>query len=43
MQKSETFFDNMPMPAFKIPIMFRSVGRCGEIGYTMGNEKGLKG
>ena len=43
MQESETFFDNMLMSAFKIPIIFKSVGRCSEIGYTMGHEKGLKG
>ena len=30
MQESETRFDNMPMSAFKIPIMFKSVGRCSE-------------
>ena len=27
MQENETYFDNMPMPMFRIPIMFRSVGR----------------
>ena len=43
MQESETRFDNMPMLAFRIPIMFKSVGRCSEMGYTMGREKGLKG
>ena len=36
MQESETRFDNMPIPAFRIPIMFKSVGRCSEMGYTMG-------
>ena len=36
MQKSETNFDNMSMLEFRIPIMFRSVGRCSEMGYTMG-------
>ena len=30
MQESKTHFDNMPMLAFKIPIMFRSVGRCSK-------------
>ena len=43
MQESETRFDNMSMSAFRIPIMFRSVGMCGEMGYTVGREKGLKG
>ena len=44
MQESETRFDNMPMSVFKIPIMFRSVGRrCSEMSYTMGREKGPKG
>ena len=43
MQESESRFDNMPMSAFKIPIMLKSVGRYSEIGYTMGREKGLKG
>ena len=36
MQESETRFDNMPMSGFKIPIMFRSLGRYSEISYTMG-------
>ena len=36
-------FDNMPMLGFRIPIVFRSVGRCSEMGYTMGSEKGPKG
>ena len=27
MQQSETRFDNIPMLALKIPIMFKSVGR----------------
>ena len=40
MQESDTRFDNMPIPTFKIPIMFKSVWRCSEIGYTMGCEKG---
>ena len=39
MQRSETSFDNMPMSAFRVPIMFRSVGRCSEMGDTMGREK----
>ena len=43
MQKSKTCCDNMPIPAFRIPIMFRSVRRGSEMGYTMGCEKGLKG
>ena len=43
MQESETHIDNMSMSAFRIPIMFRSVGRCSKMGYTMGCEKGLKG
>ena len=42
MQESETHFNNMPMSEFKIPIMFRSVGRCSEMGYAMGREKGPK-
>ena len=36
MQESETRFNNMSMSTFRIPIMFRSVGRCNEMGYTMG-------
>ena len=43
MEESETCFDNMPMSVFRIPIMLRSVGRCGEMGYTMSCEKGLMG
>ena len=43
MQKSETRFDNMSMPTFIIPIIFRSVGRCSEMSYTMGRKKGPKG
>ena len=39
MQESETCFDNMPMLTFRIPIMFRSMGRCSEMGYTMGSEE----
>ena len=43
MKESETRFDNMPMPAFRTPIMFNSVGRFSMMGYTMGREKGSKG
>ena len=39
MQKSETYFDNMSMPEFRVPIMFRIMGRCSEMGGTMGCEK----
>ena len=39
MQESETLFDSMPMLTFRIPIMFRSVGRCSEMGYTMGRKE----
>ena len=42
MRESETRFYNMPMRVFRIPIMFKSVGRGSEIGYTMGREKGPK-
>ena len=42
MQKSETRFDNMPMLTFRIPIMFRSVGRCNEMSYIMDRKEGLK-
>ena len=42
MQESENHFNNIPMSAFRIPIMFRSVGRCSEMGYTMGHKEGLK-
>ena len=42
MQGSESRFDNMPMLVFRIPIMFRSVGRCSEICYTMGRKERLK-
>ena len=31
------------MPVFRIPIMFKSVGRCSEMSYNMGSEKGQKG
>ena len=40
MEENETRFDNMLMPAFSIPFMFRSVGKFNEMGYTMGCEKG---
>ena len=43
MQESETRFDNMPMPAFKIPIMFKSVRRYSEMGYTMGLRERTEG
>ena len=42
MQESETRFDNVLMSAFRITIMFRSVGRCSEMGYTMGRKEGPK-
>ena len=42
MQESETHFNNMPLSGFRIPIMFRSVGRCSEMGYTMGHKEGPK-
>ena len=42
MQESETRFNNIPMSAFKIPIIFRSVGRCSEMSYTMGRKEGPK-
>ena len=42
MHENETHFDNMSMPTFRIPIMFRSVGRCSEIGYTMSRKEGPK-
>ena len=42
MQESETRFDNVSMSAFMISIMFRSVERCSEIGYTMGRKEGPK-
>ena len=40
MQESETRFNNMLMLAFRIPILFRSVGRCSEMDYTMGCKEG---
>ena len=43
MQENETRFDNMLMPTFRLPIMFRSVGRFSEIGNTMSCKKGPKG
>ena len=42
MQKSETRFENMSMLAFRIRIMFRNVGRCSEMGYTLGHKEGPK-
>ena len=42
MQESETRSDNMSMLAFRIPIMFKSVGRCSEMSYTMGHKEGPK-
>ena len=39
MQESETCFDNMLMLTFRLPIMFRSVGRCSEMSYTMGRKE----
>ena len=39
MQESETDFDNMLMSTFRIPIMFRSMGRCSEMSYTMGRKE----
>ena len=42
MQESETRFNNMSMLAFRILIMFKSVGRCSEMGYTMGHKEGPK-
>ena len=42
MKESETRVDNVSMLAFRIPIMFRSVGRCSEMGYTMDCKEGLK-
>ena len=43
MQESKTCFDNMLMPMFRIPIMFKSVGRCSEMSYTMGRKERPKG
>ena len=42
MQESETRFDNMPMSGFRIPIVFKSVGRCSEMSYIMGLKEGPK-
>ena len=39
MQESETCFNNMSMPTFRIPIIFRSMGRCSEMGYTMSSKE----
>ena len=38
MQESETRFDNMSMSKFRILIMFRSVGRSSEMGYTVARK-----
>ena len=43
MQERETRLDKRPMLAFRVSIMFRSVGRYSEMGYTMGHKKGPKG
>ena len=32
----------MSMSAFRIPIMVKSVGRCSEMGYTIGRKEGPK-
>ena len=42
MLESETCFNNMSMLVFRIPIIFRSVGTCSEMGYTIGRKEGLK-
>ena len=42
-QESETCFGNMLMSAFRIPIMYKSLGRYSKMGSTMGLEKGSKG
>ena len=39
MQESETCFDNMLISTFRLPIMFRSVGRCSEMSYTLGRKE----
>ena len=39
MKESETYFNNMPMLAFRMPIIFSSVGRCSEMGYTMSRKE----
>ena len=43
MQESETHFDNMSIPAFKIPIMLRCVGRCSEMGLPWVLRKDQRG
>ena len=42
MQESETLFDNVLMSTSIVRIMFRSVGRCSEMGYTIGRKERLK-
>ena len=42
-KESETGFDNVPMPKFRIPIMFWRVWWCSEMSYIMGHEKRPKG
>ena len=42
MHESETCFNNKLILAFKIPIIFKSVGRCSEMGYTMSRKEGPK-
>ena len=39
MQESKTRFYNMSMSAFRIFIMFKSMGRCSEMSYTMGHKE----
>ena len=39
MEESETRFYNMSMPAFRTPIIFKSMGRCSEMGYIMGRKE----
>ena len=39
MEESETHFENRSMLAFRIPIMFKSMGRYSEMGYTIGCKK----
>ena len=42
MHKCETGIDNVLMSVFIIPIMFKSMWRSSEMGYTMGCEKSPK-
>ena len=42
MQESETLFDNRMMSAFNVPIMFKSVRRFCEMGYTLCYKERLK-